>query len=169
MSDLSITDAKHSEKIVEEIRCPHCLSSDVWVDYSNLAKLWNGIINTYRCNNCGYTSTFFPIISEPSVELIENLNQKVPLEDITVYSNINAFWKYWSVFLLIIFLTSVIRAPSFDLKLFFAALLPIPIVLLIIVHGQNILAKVLWLRIVIMISLITIVSIAGDIIIFHTF
>ncbi|OYT41576.1 hypothetical protein B6U80_01120 [Candidatus Pacearchaeota archaeon ex4484_26] len=45
--------------------CPKCKSLDVRADFK---LAWLGEASTFRCNNCGYTNSFFPEVEVSKVK-----------------------------------------------------------------------------------------------------
>jgi ribosomal protein S27AE len=47
----------------KQLICPRCKSTDISNDFSNAGMVATGLFNNRKkCNNCGYSSDFFPEI-----------------------------------------------------------------------------------------------------------
>ncbi len=51
--------------------CPKCKSTDIQKDFSVQSYGQGSFFNQYKCNKCGYTGQFFPIIKKKKKKTVK--------------------------------------------------------------------------------------------------
>jgi hypothetical protein len=90
--------------------CPKCNSDDIVQDFSNAGMIGSGMIqNSYVCNNCGNTGTFFPEVRKDKIPAVKNKKdiKNINLVNKQMYSNIIWWWKIFGPVLIILSIISL--------------------------------------------------------------
>jgi len=125
--------------------CPKCNSTDVKTDFSNPGLVGTGLfVNAKVCNNCGYSSNFFPEIEEDKLPEEKKIKkqEKKELVNTTYGKNINWLWRFSGpigIGLSIIFLFFYNVKAIFYLGL--VGLLPLSCVLTLTAHRNDMIKK----------------------------
>ncbi len=86
------TENKKKKGIVQI--CPACNSKEISTDFSNPAAVASGVwINSKTCQNCGYSSDFFPQIESRKVPRVKDIRD-IPKRDLVNINNIKRIAGY---------------------------------------------------------------------------
>jgi hypothetical protein len=132
--------------------CPKCNSTDISTDMSNPALVETGLFNnSFRCNHCGYTGTFFPDVEISKLEPVKELKDipKRELMDTRYGKNINWWWRRIGPVTLLI---SIILLFFYNNQIVFylglIELLPLSIVITLTSHKNELIQKYKILKII---------------------